>query len=309
MLPGCVAVWQSDLSLHTFPKELGSAISAWRVATAAASASAALRAAPSLRAAGSATLSCWCLKSTCLKKTDPACAPVAATFCRFAAGPDAVAGSFGLLLASKAMQTAPTEGTEKSASVHHRKAAAFGCLANPFAKSASRWDGRPAVAPASSASRQLRVVVSCQDALSGSMRTIDVGKRNSLTPIARLVLTPIFSNASCRGKASEEHGRRIVSTASSHMAFANVYSALAAATPSNFSSRLICRLHAFSASSATDSVSQAAALSTPSSSAAPSRVWMSAWSTFHNSLQAAASAPKIVSAASFAASSRAKALL
>mmetsp|Transcript_63735 Transcript_63735/g.184857 ORF Transcript_63735/g.184857 Transcript_63735/m.184857 type:complete len:313 (-) Transcript_63735:1631-2569(-) len=271
MLPGWAAVWQSDLSLQILPKEFGSFSRSCSAARAAASASPAVFAAPSRRAAGSTTRNCWCLKSTCRKKTDPAW-PLG-TFCRFAAGPEADAGSFGRFLASKTTHAAPTDGADGSASMHHRSAAAFGCLANPWAREASRCEGSPAVAPTSSARRQPRPPVgTVHEALSGSMATILVGKRRSRTPMARLVGKPTRNCASWRGNASGEPGLRTVSTASLHMAFARSHAAVAAAQLSNFSSRLSCHLHAFSASSTTCSVSHDTALSTPRSSAAPSRV-------------------------------------
>mmetsp|Transcript_3870 Transcript_3870/g.14385 ORF Transcript_3870/g.14385 Transcript_3870/m.14385 type:complete len:345 (-) Transcript_3870:1381-2415(-) len=306
MLPGCDPVWQSDLSLQILPKAAGEASNSLSVSKAAASASLTVFAAPSLRAIGSTCRSCECLKSTCRKKTEPASPePKLVVFSRLAAAGDCSPGRF---LTSKPMQMAPTELAEASASWHHRKAAALGCFNMPFPSATRRGEGSAAVAPTRSASlHPLPAVGTLQAALSGSILTMGVGNLKSRAPMALLVDRPTFSKASCLGSASDEPGRRIVSTASLHMALACSNNLFAEA--SNFSKRLICHLHAFSASSVTESVSVSAVLSTPRSSAAPSRVWMLALITLQSSLQASASLLKIVSASSFAESNRAKALL
>eukprot|EP00446_Apocalathium_sp_SHHI-4_P059634 CAMPEP_0177409878 /NCGR_PEP_ID=MMETSP0368-20130122/64501_1 /TAXON_ID=447022 ORGANISM="Scrippsiella hangoei-like, Strain SHHI-4" /NCGR_SAMPLE_ID=MMETSP0368 /ASSEMBLY_ACC=CAM_ASM_000363 /LENGTH=295 /DNA_ID=CAMNT_0018878721 /DNA_START=95 /DNA_END=982 /DNA_ORIENTATION=- len=188
------------------------------------------------------------------------------------------------------------------------KLVVFSLFNMPFPSATRRGEGSAAVAPTRSASlHPLPAVGTLQAALSGSILTMGVGNLKSRAPMALLVDRPTFSKASCLGSASDEPGRRIVSTASLHTALACSNNLFAEA--SNFSKRLICHLHAFSASSVTESVSVSAVLSTPRSSAAPSRVWMLALSTLQSSLQASASLLKIVSASSFAESNRAKALL
>mmetsp|Transcript_113919 Transcript_113919/g.317220 ORF Transcript_113919/g.317220 Transcript_113919/m.317220 type:complete len:299 (+) Transcript_113919:74-970(+) len=265
--PGWSALWQSDSSRQSFVKEAGEACNFSSAARAAASASPGPRAAPSRRAAGSAERSCWCLKRMCRRKMVPSCCfPLGAVLCLFAAGPC----SSLLLLASKPMHTAPTEGAEASASRHHRKAAAFGHRLSLAVLAASLSFNNEVVAPLSIAKRQFEVVGTCHEVLSGSMRTIGEGYRKSRAPMARLQASPVRSKASWRGNASGELGRLMVSTASLQEATARLWSA--AETLSSFSSFLIKLFAACSASSATCSVSVEATLSTPSSSAAPSRV-------------------------------------
>mmetsp|Transcript_95683 Transcript_95683/g.308895 ORF Transcript_95683/g.308895 Transcript_95683/m.308895 type:complete len:606 (+) Transcript_95683:95-1912(+) len=303
-LPGWSALWQSDSSRQSLVKVLGAACSFSSAASAAASASPGPRAAPSRRAAGSAVRSCWCLRRTCRRKIAPSgCLPAWAVLCLFAAGP----ASSLLLLPSRPMHTAPTEGAEGSASRHQRRAAALGHRFSRDVLEASLWFCSAAVAPQSIARRQLEVVGTCHEVLSGSMRTMGEGKRKSRAPNARLVVRPTRSRASCRGKASWELGRLMVSTASLHMATARLWSV--EATLSIFESLLIRAFAACSASSATCSVSVVAARSTPSSSAAPSRVCTSARSTRWSSRQASPWALSMLSSASLALSRREKARL
>mmetsp|Transcript_30872 Transcript_30872/g.66440 ORF Transcript_30872/g.66440 Transcript_30872/m.66440 type:complete len:347 (-) Transcript_30872:589-1629(-) len=306
ILPGCAADWHSDLSRQIFGKLAGAAKTSFSTVRAAASASPTVFAFGGLLALGSARRSCWCRMRMCRMNTDPA-SPAAAVFAFFAAGPLAGVSGFRFL-PSKETQIAPTELAAWSASRHHRRAEAFGCLAMPLADETRTADGREAVGPVNKANLQgLPVDGTVHEALSGSICKIFDGYLRSRQPRARLVGMPVCSSASCLGRASTVHGLLNVSTASSHIALASSYSFLA--TASNFSNLFICHLICFSASSATLAVSHIGVLSTPNNSAAPSRVWMFVLNTLNSSLQPAASVLIIVSASSFAASSRAKALL